>query len=568
MTNPTVVVAAFGTMETAGPGRPRRSKRGSPPLGTNDRKRFNYVLKSIQWNGTKKTEPAEGNGIKVEGDGDNVTLSVHLSDLKNKLYNSEFTELAAALANSTRVDALYLQTLSHMNNESLQAIMQALVENENAAIKRGGHSAIEHLNIGETPGVSGEEWGMFAAMIPGTNLKSVYTSESGNAPQDVRAQISENLLENRAKKGKPRRKAHHIPPPGSIRQRSANFTDAGQSSVIGAKAAGSKRPAAGPASTLSLKTPRSDGLDDSDSAVVVEDEIDEDKGNKPRISTDFRLVNKVLGLKEPGSGIEEKVYDIQIPHDSKLWIKRFVKPGTSKEVTENYSPETYVLCANPDDHSLWATGICRDKPGGGIEKWLEIRPSGILGSGMGLFVSKVPIEGTDGIAFRAGDLIVPYSDRYFIRSSLTEEQENYIKRTNDYILEEKWFRPPKSDLPQNPRRSADDAPGVLFNGKHSIGGKVQQAMSTKAVNCLFGEIEDMGRIPFVQATRDIKTGEELFVDYGWDDDLQIQRFGKIAIATKDRKNIDYPDKGVLGKREAWKGQPSDSEDEDWSPRMR
>ncbi len=568
MTDPTVVVAAFGTMDTAGPGRPRRSKRGSPPLGRGDRERFDYVLESIRWDGTEETEPDVGYGIEVENDGNNVTLSVHLSNYKDKLYDSEFAELAAALAISTNVDALYLQNLSHMNDKSLRAIMQALVENEGAAMERGGHSAIEHLNIGETPRVSVEEWAMFAAMIPGTNLKSVYTSEKRDAPPDVRDQISKNLLENRKTKGDPRRTAHHIPPPGSIRQRSVNFTDADQSSVIGAKAAGSKRPAAGPASTLSLKTPRSDGLDDSDSAVVVEDEIDEDKGNKPRISTDFRLVNKVLGLKEPGSGIEEKVYDIQIPHDSKLWIKRFVKPGTSKEVTENYSPETYVLCANPDDHSLWATGICRDKPGGGIEKWLEIRPSGILGSGMGLFVSKVPIEGTDGIAFRAGDLIVPYSDRYFIRSSLTEEQENYIKRTNDYILEEKWFRPPKSDLPQNPRRSADDAPGVLFNGKHSIGGKVQQAMSTKAVNCLFGEIEDMGRIPFVQATRDIKTGEELFVDYGWDDDLQIQRFGKIAIATKDRKNIDYPDKGVLGKREAWKGQPSDSEDEDWSPRMR
>lgn len=564
MTDPTVVVAAFGTMETAGPGRPRRSKRGSPPLGPGDRKRFDYVLKSIQWDGTKEKEPDNRNGIEVEDDGNNVTLSVHLSYYKDKLYDSEFAELAAALANSTRVDALYLQNLGHMNDKSLRAIMQALVENEEAAMERGGHSAIEHLNIGETPRVSGEEWAMFAAMIPGTNLKSVYTSESGNAPPDVRDQISKHLLENRATKGDPRRTAHHIPPPpGSIHQRSSNFTDADQSSDIEAMVAGSKRPAAGPASTLSPKAPR------SDSPVRVIEDID--GRDNTRISTDFRLVEKVLGLKELGSGIEKEVYGIQIPSDSELWIKKFVKPGTSEQVTENYSPETYVLCENPDDHNPLKniTGICRDKPGGGIEKWLEIRPSGILGSGMGLFVSKVPIEGTDGIAFRAGDLIVPYSDRYFIRSSLTEEEEKNIRRTNDYILTAKWFGPPESEISRNPKRSPDDTRGVLFNGEHSIGGKVQQAMSTDKVNCLFGEIGDMGHIPFVQASRDIRTGEELFIDYGWDDDIQREKFGgKIAIAAEDRKYIKYPDKGVLGKPEPWKGANSDSEeDEDWRPGM-
>lgn len=567
MTDPNVVVAAFGTMETAGPGRPRRSKRGSPPLGSGDQKRFNYVLKSIRWDGTEETKPDVGNGIEVENDGNNVTLSVHLSYYKDKLYDSEFEELAAALAISTRVDALYLQNLSHMNDRSLRAIMQALVENEEAAMKRGGHSAIEHLNIGETPGV--KEWGMFAATIPGTNLKSVYTSESGNAPQDVRDQISENLLENRETKGDPRRKAHHIPFSGSVRQRSSNFTDADQSSDIEAMVAGSKRPAAGPASTLSSKAPRSDSPVDSDSPVEILEDIDE--RDNTRISTDFRLVDKVLGLKERGSGIEENVYGIQIPSKSRLWIKKFVKPGTTEQVTENYSPETYVLCANPDDHSLWKniTGICRDKPGGGIEKWLEIRPSGIPESGMGLFVSKVPLKGTDGIAFRAGDLIVPYSDRYFIRSSLTEEEEDNIRLTNDYILTGKWFKPPESKISRDPKRSSEIAPGVLFNGEHSIGGKVQQAMSPDDVNCLFGEIGDMGHIPFVQATRDIRTGEELFIDYGWDDDIQREKFGgKIAIAAEDRQYIDYPDKGVLGKPEPWKGHNSDSEEDgDWRPGM-
>ena len=560
MNDLTVVVAAFGTMETAGPGRPRRSKRGSPPLGPGDRERFDYVLESIRWDGTEETEPDVGYGIEVENDGDNVTLSVHLSNYKDKLYDSGFAKLAAALANSTRVDALYLQNLSHMNDKSLRAIMLALVENEEAAMKRGGHSAIEHLNIGETPRVSREEWAMFAAMIPGTNLKSVYTTESGNAPPDVRDQISENLLENRKTKGVPRRKAHHIPPPpGSIRQRSSDFTDADQSSE--AMVAGNKRSAAEPASALSSKTPR------SDSPVGVIEDID----GRGRISTDFRLVEKVLGLKESGSGIEENVYGIQIPHNSDLWIKKFVKPGTTEQVTENYSPETYVLCENPDDHSSLKniTGICRDKPGGGIEKWLEIRPSGIPESGMGLFVSKVPLEGTDGIAFRAGDLIVPYSDRYFIRSSLTEEEEDNIRLTNDYILTGKWFRPPESKISRNPKRSSKVAPGVLFNGKHSIGGKVQQAMSPGDVNCLFGEIGDMGHTPFVQATRDIKTGEELFIDYGWDDDIQREKFGgKIAIAAEDRKYIKYPDRGVLGKKERWKGANSDSEEDgDWRPGM-
>lgn len=555
-------MAAFGTMETAGPGRPRRSQRGSPPLLPGDREKFNYVLESIQWDGTKETEPAEGNGIKIKGDIDYVTLSVHLSSYGDKLYDSEFAELAAALANSMRVDALYLQNLSHMNDASLMAIMMALVENEEAASRRGGHSAIEHLNIGETPGV--KDWDMFATLIPSTNLKSVYTSESGNAPPAVRRQISDDLLKNRSRKGDPRRLAHHIPPPVSIRQRSVDFTDAGQSSNIETMTAGSKRPAANTTSTLSSKTPRFDSSGDFTDPVKIFEDMDE---TMTRISTDFSLVNALLGQKLVGADDEEAVYGIQIPPNSQLWIKRFVKPGTSKQVTENYSPETYVLCANPDDHSMRenVTGICRNNPGAGIEKWLEIRPSGIPESGMGLFVSKVPIEGTDGIAFRAGDLIVPYSDRYFIRSSLSEGEEDNIRRTNDYILFAKWFKPPESKFPRNPKRSRKNVPGVLFNGKYSIGGKVQQATSPSAVNCLFGEIGDMNYIPFVQASRDIETGEELFIDYGWSDEDQKQKFGKIAIATGDRKKIVYPDKGVLGKREAWKGQPSDSEEEEWRP---
>ena len=566
MNDPTVVVAAVVTMDDDPDGL-RRSKRGPPSLGNNDQRGFDDILKSIQWDGTEETKPYPVYGIEVHGVRD-VTLSVHLSFFGDKLYDSEFAALARALVNSTRVDALYLFGLRNMNDRSLGAIMTALVENEDEASRRGGHSAIEHLNIGETPGV--KEWDMFAATIPGTNLKSVYTSESGNAPPDVRAQISELLLENRRTKGKPRRLAHHIPPPGSDRQLSSDFsdadlssdieamTDADQSSDNEAMVAGRKRPAAGPASTLSSKAPR------SDSPVNIVEDIGERGG---RISTDFRLVEKALGLKERGSGIEEKVHDNQIPSDSKLWIKWVVKPGTSEKVAENYSPETYVLCENPDDHSRLVTGICRDKPGGGSEKWLEIRPSGISGnSGMGLFVSKVLIPGSNGIAFRAGDLIVPYSDRYFIRSSLTQEEEDHIQRTNDYILTAKWFNPPKTKPPQSPKRR--NVRGVLFNGKHSIGGKIQQAMSPEDVNCLFGEIGDMGRIPFVQAIRDIKTGDELFVDYGWDDDLQIQRFGKIAIAAKNRGDIDVPGPEVLGNlKPQWNKPDPDDDDTTYDPSM-
>ena len=246
------------------------------------------------------------------------------------------------------------------------------------------------------------------------------------------------------------------------------------------------------------------------------------------------------------SDADPEIYGIKLDPDDPRW--------TDDERGIYFGPKAYLVCEGSSGSENQIDICLPTGDGQATEKWLTIKESTIPGAGLGLFVSK-DTRGDGGVQFNRGDTIVYYSDRYFPSTALANDRVGdgpqklkELEQKNEYLAEAKYFR-------YNLGEDEDEYTGAWFNGEYSIGGKVQQG-TPKQVNCAFSLLKSNGRIPFITALRPIETGEELFVNYGWD------RATRLA-----RRIPDFPEyDGVYpGPKEEESSEESDAESEEYVP---
>tara|TARA_B100000963_G_scaffold324405_2_gene309900 strand:+ start:1788 stop:2831 length:1044 start_codon:yes stop_codon:yes gene_type:complete len=309
-----------------------------------------------------------------------------------------------------------------------------------------------------------------------------------------------------------------------------------------------------------LSTPAASGADGDSSPVrVVEDVFDPDGWETDGSVPSSDRINKYLRnkyslrhkLAEFASGLppdaDPETHGIKLDPDDDRW--------TDKEKDIYFGPKAYLVC-DGSSGSEDQIDICLPTGDGqATEKWLTIKESTIPGAGLGLFVSK-DTRGDGGVQFNPGDTIVYYSDRYFPSTAIYNkgvgdgpQKLRELEHRNEYLAEAKHF---------SYKIGEDTYEGAWFNGEFSIGGKVQQG-TPKQVNCAFSSLKSNGRIPFFTALKSIKTGEELFVNYGWDRDIRLAR------GFPDNPEYDGPYPEPVKEDSDDSDQESDAESVEWLP---
>lgn len=274
-----------------------------------------------------------------------------------------------------------------------------------------------------------------------------------------------------------------------------------------------------------LSTPAASGADGDSSPIVhvVEDVFDADgwetDGSVPssgRIDEYLRnLYSLRRKLAEFSLGLppdaDPETHGIKLDPDDPRW--------TDFEKGIYFGPKAYLVCKGSSGFEDQIDICLPTGDGQATEKWLTIKESTIPGAGLGLFVSK-DTRGDGGVQFNPGQTIVYYSDRYFPSQAIYNEgvgdgpqKLRELESRNEYLAEAPDFRY---------KIGGKVYKGAWFNGEFSIGGKVQQGTPDQ-VNCVFSCLGSNGRIPFITALRPIVTGEELFVNYGWDRATRLAR---------------------------------------------
>jgi len=247
---------------------------------------------------------------------------------------------------------------------------------------------------------------------------------------------------------------------------------------------------------------------ETDGSVPSSDRIDEYLRNLDSLRRDLA---KFAGGLPPDA--DPEIYGIKIDPDDSRW--------TDSEKGIYFGPKTYLVCEGSSGSGNQIDICLPDVEGRATEKWLTIKESTLPGAGLGLFVSK-DSRGDGGVQFNRGDNIVYYSDRYFPSTAIYNkgvgdgpQKLRELEQQNEYLAEAKYFR-------YNLGEDEKEYTGAWFNGEYSIGGKVQQGTPNQ-VNCAFSSLRSNGRILFITALKPIVTGEELFINYGWDRDIRLAR---------------------------------------------
>ena len=146
--------------------------------------------------------------------------------------------------------------------------------------------------------------------------------------------------------------------------------------------------------------------------------------------------------------------------------------------------------------------------------YLTIKDFGRKGSGL---VARTSYE--------KDDLVLPYSPRKVDVSNWSPQMVREYERKNHYLVKDG---------------------NIMWDGTNYAGGLVNQGTPQTVNVQIVSDPRLLGGMPFFQAIREIRPGDELLTDYEWSEDWQIERFGSVL----------YPPELE---------QPTSSEDEDdWS----